>query len=327
MSTEHHYRIFGLNCSSDRKIPFLHSVARPAGASDLRVSWAGIGPDRDPIDSGPPAAVVAENDPVLFTHPGAAGHTRILFDDGTEFLLSEEDRRVVATWPAGATIEDTATYFLGPVMARLLRRRGVLCLHAAVVGLDGGAVGFLGAAGAGKSTLAAAFRRAGYMVLSDDVMALDQVAGRFTVRPGPGHIRLWPASVAALYGSAEALPAMTPANPAWDKRYLDLARDGQAPLDAAMPLTVLYVLAERGAWRDAARFQAMAPAAALPLLLSHCLGRQTLDRAGRANEFGLVADLVSRVPVHQLTLADGLGGLNAAVRRIASSARRMSLAA
>jgi hypothetical protein len=80
---------------------------------------------------------------------------------------------------------------LGRVMAFLLRQRGWLPLHASAVEVGGGAVLFLGAAGAGKSTTAAAFHSHGHRVLSDDVGAVrvdDQ--GVCLLQPSLSYVRL-----------------------------------------------------------------------------------------------------------------------------------------
>src|SRR6202012_2899502 len=65
---------------------------------------------------------------------------------------------------------------LGRVIAVVLRQRGWLPLHASGVVIDDECVLFLGATGAGKSTTAAAFYRAGHLVATDDVGAV-RIAG------------------------------------------------------------------------------------------------------------------------------------------------------
>lgn len=65
-------------------------------------------------------------------------------------------------------------FLLGPVMATLLHQRGLLVLHGSAVEIaPGRAALFLGDNGAGKSTIAAAFLKAGHRAFTDDVIALD----------------------------------------------------------------------------------------------------------------------------------------------------------
>ena len=88
----------------------------------------------------------------------------------------------------------------GPFWGLLLRFRGVTCLHASAVAIGGSVIAFVGAEGAGKSTTAAAFARAGYAAVSDDVVALVERKGDFFVSPSYPHLCLWPESVEMLYG-------------------------------------------------------------------------------------------------------------------------------
>ncbi|NIO13431.1 MAG: serine/threonine protein kinase, partial [Gammaproteobacteria bacterium] len=88
----------------------------------------------------------------------------------------------------------------------VLRLRGVLSLHASVIDINGEAVGFMGAAGAGKSTLAAAFAKKGFAVMSDDILALKPGDSAPFAQPGYPRLRLWPDSAVVLFGSASALP-------------------------------------------------------------------------------------------------------------------------
>src|SRR5262249_53161297 len=46
---------------------------------------------------------------------GAGSCFRLRYYDGTEFFLSESGNEIWATWPENLTLEDTATYLLGPI--------------------------------------------------------------------------------------------------------------------------------------------------------------------------------------------------------------------
>ena len=147
----------------------------------------------------------------------------ITYWDGMKFWLNPEGSAVWAKWPETSSLEDAATFLLGPVLGFLLRLRGITCLHASAVVLDGRAVAFVGDAGAGKSTTAAAFARRGHPVLSDDVVALVEREGAFHVLPAYGYLSLWADSVTMLYGPEKKLPSFS-SN--WDKRMLSFAEDG-----------------------------------------------------------------------------------------------------
>jgi len=75
-----------------------------------------------------------------------------------------------------------------PVSLCLLER-GDLALHAAAIEVNGEAVLIVASGNAGKSTLAAAFVRAGYRLLSEDITCL-RIDGVPSVIPGPAMLRL-----------------------------------------------------------------------------------------------------------------------------------------
>lgn len=96
---------------------------------------------------------------------------------------------------------------LGPILAILLRQRGLLVLHASSFATKDGAVAFIGESGWGKSTLAAAFHTKGYSVLTDDVMAI-QLGAHPLVLPSFPQVKLWPEAAASMGHAPESLPLL-----------------------------------------------------------------------------------------------------------------------
>lgn len=226
------------------------------------------------------------------------GCFRIRYGDGTEFFLTESGDNIWATWPDSLTLEDTATYLLGPIFGFLLRLRGVTCLHASAIAVDGRAIALVGAAGAGKSTTAAVFTQQGYPVLSEDVVALRDQGDSFLVQPGYPLIRLWPESVRALYGAEDALPPLTPN---WNKRYLDLTQNGFDFQRQPLPLAAVYVLDERSDDPAAPLVESLPSHAGLITLVTNTYANYLLDREMRAREFELLGRLVNNLPLRKLT--------------------------
>jgi len=92
----------------------------------------------------------------------------------------------------GAALEDIKTYLLGSAIGAALLQKNCTLLHASVVIMDNKAIAFMGASGAGKSTIAQCFAQAGYPIYSDDICAIwwnDH--NQPIVYPGPAHIKLW----------------------------------------------------------------------------------------------------------------------------------------
>ncbi|MEJ7810641.1 MAG: hypothetical protein WKG32_09565 [Gemmatimonadaceae bacterium] len=226
------------------------------------------------------------------------GGFRFRYADGTEFLVSGRGDRVRAAWPASSTLADTITYLLNPVLGFILRLRGKTCLHASAFEVEGQAVAVSGPAGAGKSTTAAAFARAGYRVLTDDVLALDYDGRRFRVPPGYAQLKLWSTSAEMLFGAPDALPRLTPT---WAKQYLDLRTDGYEFSHESLPLGAVYVLDERVDDQTAPRIETLDPAAAVIALVGNSYPGALLDVGMRASELCVLSRLAASVPVRRVT--------------------------
>jgi hypothetical protein len=219
------------------------------------------------------------------------------------------DRRgsgIWATWPATATLEDTATYILGPVLGFVLRLRGVLCLHASAVAVEDRAIALLGPPGAGKSTTAAVLSSLGHAVLAEDVVALADVDGTFLVQPGYPRVNLWPESVAAIFDSADALPLIAPP---WQKRYLDLSAASDRFQPVPLPLAAVYILGERQRPPARPRIERLTAAEGLVALAANTCANHLLDQGMRAVEFDALTRLVGAVPVCRVLPVDDLAGL------------------
>lgn len=232
-------------------------------------------------------------------------YLRLAYLDGTQFWLDREGREVWTTWPDNLTLEDTATYLLGPVLGILLRLRGVTCLHASAVAFGETAVAFVGSEGAGKSTTAAALARRGHAVLSDDVVALAERKGSFFVHPAYPYLSLWPESVKSLYGSAEALPRFS-AN--YEKRCLSLPKQELRFEERALPLAAIYILGDRRG-DPAPMVEELTPQKAFLSLVANTFATNTLDNGMRAKEFEILSRLAPRVPIRALYAHQDAGRL------------------
>lgn len=127
-----------------------------------------------------------------------------------------------------------------------------LALHASVVSIEGGAVAFLGLAGHGKSTLAATLTRHGCALVSDDCCVLRRRrSGDFEVVPSYPGARLWPASIAHLFGVAGA--SYDRVSHYSSKRRVRPSEIGVSFSSAPVRLRRLYILAPRADLERATR--------------------------------------------------------------------------
>jgi len=220
------------------------------------------------------------------------GNLHLAYSNGMEFWIDRGGSQVWAVWPAESSLEDAATYLLGPVLGALLRIRGTACLHASAVAWQGRAIAFVGPPGAGKSTTAAMLTNEGCALLSDDVLALKEHRGILHVLPAYPFLCLWPESAALVCGSTQSLPRFVPA---WEKRCLAVA--GPLKLQTHMlPLAAVCVLSERaeGCLPSASR---LPPQTALAALLANSYGARMLLSEMRAREFRVLTHLVCSTPI------------------------------
>ncbi|MBG9389083.1 hypothetical protein [Caenimonas aquaedulcis] len=242
---------------------------------------------------------------------------RLDYDDGTVVVIESDGRRVWADWPATRTADDVATYLLGPVMGLVLRLRGVLCLHASAVAIDGRSIAFVGVSGAGKSTLVAAMGRAGYPVLSDDLVPIRDGGLQFEVIASRPRLRLWPRSADAIYGPAHALPRIAPAS---EKRMVDLTAQGNG-VPSDLPLGGAYFLGRRESALASARFGDLDARSAVMAMIADAFASRYLDRELRAREFDLACRLARQMTLRRLTAPDDLSSLPRLCDAIAADVR------
>jgi len=297
------HTVFGLKIRSNLPVPGLAPLGSPSDGVDVEFHL-GDSPDSKreiPADSEDLTYTSSYTDksgnPALRIWKTADGRfLRLAYYDGVQFWLEREGKSLWAVWPAASTLEDTASYLLGPVLGLLLRLRGVTCLHASAVSIENRSVAFVGSEGAGKSTTAAAFARQGHAVISDDVVALVESPEGFRVMPAYPHLCLWQDSVEMLYGSSEALPHFSAG---WEKRRLALGDQGTRFENRSLPLGAIYLLGERRP--DQAPFvEGVRPQAGLLSLVADTFANKILDREMRAREFAVLGRLVTTVPIRRI---------------------------
>lgn len=238
-----HYRAFGLSIVSDVELSELDEC-EPGAVPDVdivRRSIAWPGDRRTPTD-------FRFSDNELLLHWDTVGTFRVVGDGTIEVSPNDLFDPRLFSFP-----------ILGPIMALLLHRRGLLVMHASAVVLDGACAIFLGDKGAGKSTTAGALIERGHSLVSDDVVAIDLTdPARPMVLPAFPQLKLTFASASAI-----ALPDARVGeslHPAIEKRQHRLRSNY---VDQAAPLGAIYAL-ERS---DSAAVVSLNPAEGLPVLL------------------------------------------------------------
>lgn len=207
---------------------------------------------------------------------------------------------------------------LGPVLSYWLERQGLPTLHASAVAVEGQAVGFLSRQGGGKTGLAAALVRAGYPLLTDDVLPLEEREGSFFARPGYPQMRMWPDEAAWFAERWQELPRV---HPEADKRWVPIGSMGGAGfgdfLDATLPLACLYLPERRPA--GPVEVHEISPRDALIELVRHSFAPRLVEAAGlQPFRFDFFARLVRSVPVRRLVYPSGFERLQKVVEYVAN---------
>jgi hypothetical protein len=263
---------------------------------------------RGPI---PPAQVLREQHPDLDIHE-VAGGWRFDFSDLSVVLVEPGEPGAVPTvrvWPGEATAERVSHVVLDMFVPYALGLLGVPVLHGTAVFERGGAIGFLGSSGSGKSTTAMAFTRDGARFMADDCLVIDVRGAEPLLLPSYPGTRLLPDAHAGLLAGSDAGPGASAPSDGWKLRVgagvAFVARREPAPVSG------LFVLRPD---RDVARPEAVAhgPARACVELIHQ---RLTLDVGADVHRdllerFGTLA---AAVPVWTLRFAPGLDGLDAVV--------------
>ena len=164
------------------------------------------------------------------------GRLLVWLDNVARFL--SVGGREILVQPAGGAIEsDLRLFLLCSPMGAILLQRGLLPLHASAIATSSGAVVFMGPPGAGKSTMAACFRKRGLRVLSDDIAVIRfDGDGRAWVEPGFPQFKLWPDAVEKLGEDGSNLPKL---RPRLEKRAVSFRNAYHAQ---PLPLARIYVL-------------------------------------------------------------------------------------
>ncbi|BDI30651.1 HPr kinase [Capsulimonas corticalis] len=163
------------------------------------------------------------------------GACRICIRGGREILVEGE---------SGVDNSVLRLFVLGVALGALLHQRGFLTLHASAAVVNGSVVAFLGAAGAGKSTMTAALQARGHTVVADDIVAVCLAdPARPTVQSGFPRLKLTPDSAAALGHNTAQLNKVHATHP----KYGFPVAEGAGR--SSLRLERIYILAQ-GDWPE-----------------------------------------------------------------------------
>ncbi len=308
------YQVYGLRIRSVIPLPCLAPVSPGPVEAELVNGSASL------FSRVYRATSITPNGPPWFQHARLSDGSDYLRWSGLfEFLISADGRRITCRPFDGAALEAFQSYLLGQVLSFALLRRGIEPLHSTAVVVNGGAVGFVGDSGYGKSTLGAAFLRAGHPLLTDDLLVVKEEDRGFYAYPGPSRIKLFPEIAKSLLGDRVE---GTPMNNLTPKLIIPLARHRSH--HAAAPLKAIYVLTQPGAGSRCKRvtIRRVSQRRAFLELLKNTFNRVIIEPVRLHHQFLLNTRVASKVPIKLLSYPRILASLPSVCEAILSDLAR-----
>jgi hypothetical protein len=306
------YNLYGYTVASDRAVD--DRLPHATGDPNLTLTWS---------DGHPPGERAADA-PCLYVSPflneDGASMLRVRQQDDSHILhfpgvadFRVEDRRIECRLLDPRRLYLAKIYLLGTVFSLWLERRGTPALHASAVVLPAGAAAFLSDTGAGKSALAMSFVRAGYPLLTDDILPVEPAEGGYLGRPGYPLMRLWPDQADHFLGAHQELERVEPGG---EKRRVGMEEAVGAFVGRPERLARLYLPVRRDTadTDPAIAIVKVPPSEAVFELVRNLFAVRIVHALGwHTDRLRFFASLVSHVPVRRLLYPTGFEHL-AAVR-------------
>lgn len=229
----------------------------------------------------------------------------LLLPMGVEFVFSEDARHIWVNWNALITFEYTAALLLNMGLAYNLHLRHFTCLHGSAVEVNGQAVIFVGDSGMGKSTTASYFAQRGHPVITDDIAALQDQNGSFSITPGYPSLRLLDSSITS--DLLQSQPTLTPIAPDLDKQYLSLGDKRFQFAAAPLPISQIFLIVD---WANEVVIEPIPPSEAAIWLNRYNYLYHLSEMDAHSRNFAFLARLASVVRVSRLKIPDQIAHLS-----------------
>lgn len=291
----HGYRAHGLSVSSEVELP-LPPADRPADDPDVALR---VGAPRSVPQEDAPGTLLAtlrdDSGTALYTLARQADRTVLRYPGLCEFVADPELRRIEAHVHRGTDPGVVPVLAAASLLAVCLKVRGALLLHASAVQVGDRAVAFVGAAGMGKSTLAALFVTHGHRLVSDDLLRVD--LGPATVYSGSTENRLRSNSSELADGATVAGMAPRTADGRLVLRSRSCSAETQQLAGCVVPLT----------HRDVEELSVtrLSTGRALVRLAQYPRVAGWIEPSDLSRDFYALADLVRVVPVFEARIPWG----------------------
>jgi len=319
----YNYLIYGLQISSSRRIQLLeeHKIS----GTDIEFIWT------DAIEKTPYASASwqrietkeLKNRKRIFYFYSEFPEGKIFnltFNNRSSILsliTSGDKRKVWIIYDKKELDSNLDSYFVGLVMGCILRLKGMLCLHASAVNIDGKAILFVGKKRSGKSTTAAAFSRLGYKVLADDIAAIDEQPDGWYIQHGYPKVRLREQPLALLHSADDK--NFSPVYSNYDSWYSDIDHNFW---ESALPLGAIYLLNQVND-SNSLPYVTSAEAGGLIGLHKNTFANYLITPDLRKVEFEQLGRIISKIPVRNLFYGQDVQLVNLQCQTVLDDLKKM----
>jgi hypothetical protein len=284
VNKEYSYWAYGINIGSQVRLPDLVETASPP---DVSIRYGEV------TSSGVLQSLLANSE--TFERPGcriivAPAAMCIHWEKVGTFLVTRGSDVIIEP-DQNASADDLHPFLTGPVLSVLLHQRGLLVLHASAVVIGNVGIGFLGAKGDGKSTLAAYLQVRGHRLIADDIIPVDLANERPAVIAGFPRIKLYGDSISAVGEEPTNFPVI---HRFVEKRSFQHSRElSREPVH----LHSLYVLSDD----ETVGLEKLAyPSAFIEITRHSYVNRYLKAMRGESQHFQQCQELVQKLPVWKL---------------------------
>lgn len=322
----HHYRVYGLVLAVNIQIPALHADAIDGDAADIEITLGFIPNNIEQLIAQPAYEYFLDTDHTVGGRPHLTINTladgdyfHFNYEDCVDFICNKNATSVWGTWTAPIVLDEVALYLLGPIIGFMLRLRGITCLHASGIMVEGKAIALTGPSGSGKSTLAASFAAAGNSILTDDILPLVNINDLIQTQSGYSRLRLFSNSFKNLKKLPNSLPSLAPG---WEKYYLDLSTNNYKLHKAPATLEVIYILDWATGAANSPSITTLPGARSVPLLAANTYRNELLTSNMRMTEFIFLSNLANKIIIKKVHPTNNILAVPSLCQMILDDAQR-----
>jgi hypothetical protein len=293
-------RVYGLTVRSELPLHLHRPV--PAGSPvDLEIA---LGPPAAQTQAMPRGRVLLDlrGSRHYYAATAVDDGFRLRFFGSCDVDLDRSLTRATVRPARGADLDLLSVLVGGTLLAFVLTMRGETVLHASAVQVGDAALGFVGASGMGKSTMATLLCADGARLVTDDVLRLYTASSPPTCALGATELRLRKGADHLAHRFANQLRSAAELRTTGDARQ---ALSAVPATTEHLPLAALVVPVPDKSRERGVEITRLSPKEAMTLVsqFPRLLGWQ--DAAVRRASFHQLADVVERVPVHVAVLPWG----------------------